>query len=102
MKEIFNINDFSTLDTTEIKVITEIISDYPEKQLIELVEQNGIATIDYTEFEEVYLEQLKESLSIGEQLIIELEGFIEVDAFEFKVKGYKLNQKTNKIELIIE
>ena len=102
MKEIFNIDDFSTLDTTEIKVITEIISDYPEKQLIELVEQNGIATIDYTEFEEVYLEQLKESLSIGEQLIIELEGFIEVDAFEFKVKGYKLNQKTNKIELIIE
>ena len=102
MKEIFNINDFSTLDTTEIKVITEIISDYPEKQLIELVEQNGIATIDYTEFEEVYLEQLKESLSIGEQLIIELEGFIEVDAFEFKVKGYKLNQKTNKIELILE
>ena len=78
MKEIFNINDFSTLDTTEIKVMTEIISDYPEKQLIELVEQNGIATIDYTEFEEVYLEQLKESLSIGEQLIIELEGFIEV------------------------
>ena len=54
------------------------------------------------QFEEVYLEQLKESLSIGEQLIIELEGFIEVDAFEFKVKGYKLNQKTNKIELIIE
>ena len=102
MKEIFNINDFITLDTTEIEVITEIISDYPEKQLIELVEQNGIATIDYTEFEEVYLEQLKESLSIGEQLIIELEGFIEVDAFEFKVKGYKLNQKTNKIELILE
>ena len=102
MKEIFNINDFSTLDTTEIKVITEIISDYPEKQLIELVEQNGIATIDYTEFEEVYLEQLKESLSIGEQLIIELEGFIEVDAFEFKVKGYKLNNDTKKIELILE
>ena len=102
MKDIFDVNDFSTLDTTEIKVITEIISDYPEKQLIELVEQNGIATIDYTEFEEVYLEQLKESLSIGEQLIIELEGFIEVGAFEFKVKGYKLNQKTNKIELILE
>ena len=102
MKEIFNINDFSTLDTTEIEVITEIISDYPEKQLIELVEQNGIATIDYTEFEEVYLEQLKESLSIGEQLIIELEGFIEVDAFEFKVKGYKLNNDTKKIELILE
>ena len=101
MKDIFNIYEFQTLDTSNI-VIETTPSSNEVSEWIELDSIKGTPTIEIKEFLEIYNERLLEALSEGEQYILEIEGIIELEGFELKVIGYKYNYSTNKIELILE
>ena len=98
MKEIFDVNDFQSLNLERLKVIVSFEEEVNYKE----VRFEGVATIDYSEFKEVYNENLEEALILGENYILELEGYVEKENEEFKVLGYKLNNDTKKIELILE
>ena len=98
MKDIFNVNDFQSLNLEGLKVIVSFEEEVNYKE----VRFEGVATIDYSEFKEVYNENLEEALILGENYILELEGYVEKENEEFKVLGYKLNNDTKKIELILE
>ena len=98
MKDIFDVNDFQSLNLERLKVIVSFEEEVNYKE----VRFEGVATIDYSEFKEVYNENLEEALILGENYILELEGYVEKENEEFKVLGYKLNNDTNKIELILE
>ena len=98
MKDIFDVNDFQSLNLERLKVIVYFEEEVNYKE----VRFEGVATIDYSEFKEVYNENLEEALILGENYILELEGYVEKENEEFKVLGYKLNNDTKKIELILE
>ena len=98
MKDIFDVNDFQSLNLEGLKVIVSFEEEVNYKE----VRFEGVATIDYSEFKEVYNENLEEALILGENYILELEGYVEKENEEFKVLGYKLNNDTKKIELILE
>lgn len=103
MKDVFNINEFNSLNLEGFKVTTKELYE-PENGIDfeELESIFGVVTIDYEEFKEVYNERLLEALSEGENYILEIEGIIEVKGIEFKVMGYKYDYDTKKIELILE
>lgn len=96
MKDIFDVNEFETLNISnlEVDVYEEADTNYRENNL------SGTATIDFEEFQEVYMSNLKLALEEGENYTLELNGFVEVKGIEFKVNGYRLNN--GKIELIFE
>ena len=98
MKDIFDVNDFQSLNLEGLKVIVSFEEEVNYKE----VRFEGVATIDYSEFKLVYNGNLEEALILGENYILELEGYVEKENEEFKVLGYKLNNDTKKIELILE